>query len=299
MKTMKLLVLLALPITGTILNAQKPILVIEDTVSFKDSKYPGLVVTIPEFNYEKTQKDWIKELQSGTKSKVVTENKEFTILGANIKTISTDPINIYSKFLIQDSLLKLMAIFELGKEKYIDKASGENELSQARMFLKQFAKDQYVNHVDDELSSENKLLKELRNNLESLQDKKLKSQKSIQSNRTDSTELVGNIKIINSDIAKLTEEIIQENNQLAKMQPGAVKDEKTDYIKSIEKRKKKSFNEIESMQNKIVKLHSEIEQYQDDIVKNESGQEIMKGKITQQEAVVQKCTDKLATVKAF
>jgi hypothetical protein len=299
MKTIKLILLIVLVTTGVISNAQKPILVSEDTVSFKDAKYPGLVVTIPQVNYETTQKNWIKELQSGTKSKVVTENKELTIFGAIIKEISANPVNIYSKIMNHDSLLLLMTAFELGRDKYVEKASGENELTQTKVFLKQFAKDQYVSYVDDELKTEKKNLKDLQGQLESLQSKKLKSQKSIQSNRTDSTELVDNIKILNSEISKLTEEIIKENNQLVTLQPGTVKDEKADYIKSIEKRKKKAFNDVESMQTKIVKLHSEVEQYKDDIVKNESDQEIMKGKITQQEAVVQKCTDKLANVRAF
>jgi hypothetical protein len=40
-------------------------------------------------------------------------------------------------------------------------------------------------------------------------------------------------------------------------------------------------------------------QYMDDIVRNESDQEVMKGKISQQELVVKKCEEKLATVKAF
>jgi len=86
-----------------------------------------LVVTIPEVNYETAEKDWIKELQAGTKLKVVTENKEMIISGANIKNISPDPVNINSKLINQDSSLFLMVSMELGKDKYIEKANGENE----------------------------------------------------------------------------------------------------------------------------------------------------------------------------
>ena len=86
-----------------------------------------MVVTIPEVNYETAEKDWIKELQAGTKLKVVTENKEMIISGANIKNISPDPVNINSKLINQDSSLLLMVSMELGKDKYIEKANGENE----------------------------------------------------------------------------------------------------------------------------------------------------------------------------
>ena len=300
MKTIIFFVLFALLITTeAILYGQKPIAVSEDTVSFKDAKYPGIIVTIPEFNFEATQKNWIKELQSGTKSKVVTEDKEMTIFGAINKDICPNPINIYSKFINQDTLLLLVTAFELGRDKFIEKASGENELTQAKLFLKQFAKEQYIDRVEDELSSENKFLKGLGNALENLQKDKLKFQKSIQSNKSDSIQAVNNIYIQNSEIAGLTKEIMDQNNQLISMQSGKVKDEKSDYIKGLEKKKKKAFNEIESLQNKIVKMNTENLQYMDDIVKNESDQEVMKGKVAQQELVVKKCEEKLAAVKAF
>jgi peptidoglycan hydrolase CwlO-like protein len=299
MKTIKLLVLLALTITGAVLNAQKPITVTEESESFKDTTYPGLSVTIPEVSYETAQKNWIRELQSGTKSKVVTENNEMTISGANIKAITPNPVNIFSKFINRDSLLVLMMTIELEKNKYVEKANGEDELNKARTFLKQFARDQYVARVEDELKSENKNLKDLENDLESLKNKKLHIQKSIQSNKSDSIQAVNNINIQNSEIAGLTKEIMDQNNQLISMQPGKVKDDKTDYVKATEKKKKKAYNEVESLENKISKLHSENEQLTDDIVKNESDQEVMKGKITQQQLVVQKCSEKLTKVKAY
>lgn len=46
-------------------------------------------------------------------------------------------------------------------------------------------------------------------------------------------------------------------------------------------------------------MTSEIDRFEDDIVKNESDQQIMKDKITKQEAVVQQCSDKLDIVEAF
>ena len=56
MKTLKTFVFFALIIMGAALNAQKPISVTEDSVAFKAGKYPGVVVTIPEFNFERCSK---------------------------------------------------------------------------------------------------------------------------------------------------------------------------------------------------------------------------------------------------
>ena len=54
--------------------------------------------------------------------------------------------------------------------------------------MRQFAKDEYVDVVKDELSEKNKALKDLQNELESLQNKNLKIHKSIESNKTDISE---------------------------------------------------------------------------------------------------------------
>ena len=58
-------------------------------------------------------------------------------------------------------------------------------------------------------------------------------------------------------------------------------------------------NDIESSENKINKANSEINNADQAIPKNESQQDEMRGKITQQQAVVQKFTDKLSKVEAY
>jgi len=50
MKPIKLLVFFALLISGIELNAQKPIKIFEESLSFGNAKIPGLDVTIPEVN---------------------------------------------------------------------------------------------------------------------------------------------------------------------------------------------------------------------------------------------------------
>ena len=291
--------LTALLLSGADLCGQRPIAIHEDSVAFKEAVYPGFVAVIPEFDYESVRKNWIKELQSGTKSKVVTEGHTMTIIGAIIGEISATPVNVYSELDNRDSALMLFVSFETGGMKYIEKANGETEVMQAKAFLKKFAKDQYVEKAEEELKAANKNLKDLQKQLESLQNKKVSMQKSIQSNKTDIAQANDNITITKSDIERFTKEIIDQNGQLVSMEPGAVKDEKNNYVKDIEKKKKKAFNEVESLEKKIVKMNSEISQYEDQIVKNEADQEEMKGKIADQELVVNKCQEKLGNIKAF
>ena len=67
------------------LRAQKPITIMEDSLLVGKYMHPELSVTIPEANYDKTLKNWIKQMEAGTKSKVVTEDGMMTIFGAMLK----------------------------------------------------------------------------------------------------------------------------------------------------------------------------------------------------------------------
>jgi hypothetical protein len=299
MKPFLTLSLFALMAIFADLTAQKPIVLSEDSLTYGAAKYPGIAVSIPEVSFDRTEKNWIRELQSGTKSKVVYENGEMSIFGAIIKDISPNPLNIYSRLISQDSLIRLLVSFEVKKDQFIEKATGDAELQAARSFLKEFGKGQYVDFVKDELKVEEKKLSDLNNELNSLRNEKSKMQKSIQSNRTTITESRDNIVLLNNEVTKLTTEITTQTSDLNAMEEGASKEEKTSYLKELEKRKKKQLNEIESAENRITRANNDIDQADRDIPKNESEQQVLAGKIAIQELVVQKFTEKFNTVKTY
>lgn len=281
------------------LLAQKPIVVTEDSIAYKSSKYPGIIVSIPEVTFDRVEKSWIKELQSGTKSKVVIENGEMSIFGAIFKSISPTPMNVYSKVVSQDSLIKLAVSFEVKKDQFIEKANGDSELQAAKAYLKGFAKDLYIDLVKDELKAEEKKLNDLKGELNSLQNDKSKMQKSIQSNRTTITESKDNIVLLNTELTKLTAEIAAQTSQLSSMEEGVSKEEKASYVKDLEKKKKKMLNDIKSAENKITKANNQINQADRNIPKNDADQQAMAGKVAIQEQVVEKYSAKLNTVKSY
>jgi chromosome segregation ATPase len=83
------------------------------------------------------------------------------------------------------------------------------------------------------------------------------------------------------------------------MDEGPAKEERQKYIKDLEKRQKKALGGIESSENKINKSNSEIDQANRDISTNEMMQEKVREQIAQQEAVLQKFTNKLTTIKGY
>lgn len=281
------------------IKAQMPVSVSEDSLKSGKSTLPAISVIIPEVNYENTLKAWIKNLESGSKSKVVTENNDMSIFGAKIKEISPNPVNVYSKLIKLDSTLKLTASFELKKDQYVDRNSTAAEFPKAEDYLKQFAKNQYIVLVKTQVDGEDKKLRDIEKELSSLEREKTRMQKSIASNNTTIANEKENITIQNNELTTVTAAIVEHNRQLDTMSTGPAKEEKLKYIKDLEKRKKKAQSSIESSENKINKTNNDTDKTNAEIPKNEKMQEQVNEKIQNQQAVLQKFTDKLKKIKAY
>lgn len=280
-------------------KAQRAILVSEDSIKFGKNLLPGLTLIIPEVNYDKALKAWVKDLQSRTRSKLVTENNEMYIFGARIKEVSENPLNVYSKMMNLDSTLKLNVAFEVKKDQYIERTGGETEFTNAKNYLKEFGRNQYIDLAKDQADAEDKKLRELENNLSSLEREKSHLQKSIASEKATITTENENLTIQKNGLDSVSTEIVDQNSGLSSMEEGPVKKEKISYINGLEKRKKKALNSIASSENRINKVNAEIEKANSDIPNNEKMQEEVRAKIEKQQAVCQRYTDKIKTIKSY
>lgn len=280
-------------------KGQKPLLVMEDSLKVGDGELPGLSVLIPEVNYESTLKNWIKILESGTKSRVVTENGEMSIFGAIIKSVKETPLNVYSILMNRDSLLKLVVVFELKKDQYISRADDENDLSKAKGFLFSFAKNQYIDLAAAQLKEEENKLRDIEKQLASKEKGQSGMERSIRSNRNLISGEREKITILSNEETSLSAALIEHNGQLSMMSPGPEKDQKTAYIKDLEKQKKKIIKSKSSSENKLSKAEKAIEKANRDIPKNDQTQDKLRNDIDIQEANVQNAMDKLNTIKAY
>jgi len=278
-------------------NAQQPIRVYEDSITYGNKKYPGVVVTIPEADFEKLQKDWKKELESKTKSRVVIENGEWSIFGANVKNISPSPVNIYSMLNNLDSLVELRVAVELKKDVFVEKQS--TEMLKLETDMKEFSKNQYIETANSQLKVEEDTLHQLKKMLSDYEKDESKLKEDIKSSEKSTKEQEDNISALNSELETLGSEIDLQNTQFTTMADGSTKDEKAKYIKDLEKRQKKLGNDIESSEKKIKKNNGEIEDAEKEIPQKQSLQEDMKKKIAEQELVVQKYEQKLAAIKLY
>jgi hypothetical protein len=281
------------------LKAQKPLCLLEDSLKAGTSILPALTVLIPEAGYDKTLANWIKFLETGTKSKVVTENGEMTIFGALIKDISQNPVNVFSRLVNQDTLLRLNVSVEMKKDQYVEKVTGETEVAKTRMILFNFAKEQYLALASEQLRNEEKKLKDIEKELGSLEKDKSGMERSIQSARktisTEKDKLVG----LKSELIAISAVIEDNTRILSSMKAGTEKDEKALFVKDLELKKKRTIRSISASESKITKAEKTIEKATQNIPVIGSDQADVRDRISEQEAVVQRYTDKLNIIKEY
>ncbi len=299
MKNSTLIILLAILMSNTVLNAQKPIKVLEDSIPIGNYLYPGFNVTIPEANFDNTLKNWVKLQETGTKSKVQTENGEMTIFGAIIKQVSPAPVNIYSRLLNEDTLSRLLVTIELKKDLYIEPASGDIQLTAARDYLKDFAKSQYMDVIKEQLAAEEKILRDMNKELGGLESSKSRTQKTARNKRNVVNDEQDKLLVKHNELSMLSNEIIYKNNEMMAMPVGAGRDAMSAQIKELEKRRKKLQREISKGESKINKARSDINQADNSIPRNEQEQGNVRARIDAQQLVVQSYIDKLNTVKLY
>ncbi|HPR11119.1 MAG TPA: hypothetical protein PLV06_01930 [Bacteroidales bacterium] len=280
-------------------RAQEPILFYDDSLKIGNGSLPGMAVIIPEVEYQETLDNWVKTLQSGTKSTVVTENGEMTIFGANIKEIAPDPINVYSRFSASDTGLCLAAAFELRKDLYIEKTTGDADHERAKTFLFNFAKNQYIRLVEEQLKAEETILRDLEKEMSTLEKEGSGMEKTIRkSERTISSE-AEKLTDMNNHLTSLTAAISEHSMALPSMSSGEERDTKEDYLKGLEKDKKKTLKSITRSEKKKRKAERALAKARSGIPKVNRNQDDIRKTIDEQAAVVEKYSGKLNQVKNF
>ncbi|GEM_PF-242206 len=300
-KPMKNLTLLFL--TGILISlqthAQQQIVVSEDSLKIGSSLLPCFLVNIPEAKYEDVLKAWTRELESGSRSKVHTENGEMQILGGKIKDISKEAINVYSKIERFDSMLVLYATFETRKDQYITNSSGDPKYVKTRDFLKDFAKKEYIDVAKSQADAEAGKLRGLEKELSSLEKEKSKMGKSIETNKRTIISEKENIILLNNNVQITDASIVRNDSLMLSMVDETMKKEQEKQKQQLERSKRKALKSIEKSEKKISKLNEKIEKATRDIPQNERMQDMVRLQIAKQQEVYQKFMDKLKTIKSY
>lgn len=272
------------------IQAQEPITITEDSLSFGNSTMPGFIVTIPEVAYDDVVKNWTKELESGTRSKVVGKNNELTIFGARKREVSDNPVNIYSILNEGNGTLNMQVAMELERDMYIDPAEAGN----AKEYLFDFAKEQYMEYVSEQLNDEKSKLRSLESDLNSLQREQSKMEKSSRKSSEIIAEEQERLSNLNNELEYLSAEPGQDDPEITGM---GTRD--PDAEKDLEKEIRKLNRQISSAERKIERAEDEIDKNQRDIPRNAEEQQAARNAVTEQEVIVRSLEDKLETIKGY
>jgi hypothetical protein len=274
------------------ISSQTPIDISEGTLEFGETSMPSFTVKIPEANYEATVDKWKDLLESGTKSKVVTEDNRMTIFGAKMKKVSDNPVNVYSRIERQDSTVNMNVAIELEKDKY----AGSKEFTAVREYLLDFAKDRYLAVIDDQLSKEKKDLRDLKKDAKSIDRNQARNEKSIK--KYDD--------LISSEQQKLAEFNNQQtsiSSDITRLESGGMgapeSDTGTSALKDLKKEQKKVSREIKKSEKKIKHAERKIDKSQNDITGSYNDQYEANNKVTEQESVVKRLEVKRDAIKNF
>lgn len=272
--------------------SQTPIDISEATLDFGESTMPSFSVTIPEADYESTIKEWIDLLESHTKSKVVTDDGRMTIFGAKIKSVSDDPINVFSRLEREDSTVNMNVAFELQKDKY----AGARELNGVREYLTDFAKERYLAVVDDQLDKEKKALRDLKKNVKSLDKNEARNEKAVRKyNDLISSE--------EQNIAEYNERQSNISSDISRLETGGMgaPESKTGTValRDLEKNQKKVKREINKSEKAISRAEKKIDKIESEISDARNDQFDANNNVTQQEAVVRKLEIKRDAIKNY
>ncbi len=298
MKIKSIIILVFL--VSSAVKAQIPIKVENSDFALTETKYKGLKVNIPEVFYVNVKKSWVKNLESGTKSEIAEDRDgEISIFGANIKEISSEPVNVYSQIMSGDSVINLSVAIEIKRGQFISGENDKESYNKFKAYLFDFAKDEYLEKVKADVKEEEKKLSDIERELTKLQNQKKKLNGDIEQSKQGIADSEDALKILDSESNLNKDEITNLEANLESETDNVVKTDLEEKLKQANKEKRKIASSIEKEKNKITENKNSIETAKEEIKNNVTLQETFPEKIQAQQKVVDFHKNKLLAIENF
>jgi hypothetical protein len=264
--------------------------------------YPCYSVKIPQAELKSVQQNWVKKLQEGNKIKVKEVDQELTLIGALKPELTPDSVNIFSLLVQTDSAVTLNMFIEIDsvffgpKDDKTDLASDKTDNS-IRNYIRAFAVEQYKQAVTDELEAQQKILKDLENDLEKLvkEEENLVKENSDLENNIEASER--EIQEIDNNLTLKNQEILAHNTTMQTIVLEADKKAAQDKQKVLEKEKNQLEKSRSKAKDQISDDKSQIEKNEKAIKQSQEDQVLKQGEITTQNELIIAVQNKLTGIK--
>ena len=223
--------------------AQKYSEVSTETVTISKGQQPAYIINIPDADVDVVVKDWKKLIRQNTKSKVEESGGEISILGTQIEEIYHNPINIYSLIYKKDTVVRVVAAFEIDSVFFDFKALESTIMNQKTQnqilnFMQKFALAQYNQVVAGEVEFEEDKLEQLNDDFKDLTKKNENLLKEIKSNEQKIKNSNDAIQTYESENTRLLTEIADKNAEASRLSGDDERQKKAkDELKSLEKKR--------------------------------------------------------------
>lgn len=287
---MKKLVLIAVTLClTTLFSTAQQIEVTDVRKDMSQGNQWGLQVDINSASMKDVEKDWIKMLENGVRSKVTRGNNEIMLFDAKIQGVN-DSLNIYSSLLEYSDKVQVNAFFHIPSG--FVTAQNEFEYLSAKKFLREFAQEVYKELKEDEIDDQESVIKDLEKDLKKLIKANDKIHKDINSEEREIERTKDQLRINDGERELVRRQIIQQKDKMLSLQNEDLRKIEEKQLKSLEKdlsklekTNDKANKKIDKCEANIRSLRRELQKSQDAITRKENEVQEQKQQLRHMESI--------------
>jgi septal ring factor EnvC (AmiA/AmiB activator) len=212
---MKQLIIIATLFLSSLTYAQE-IKATNESVSFNNGSHPAVVVTIPYANKEMVEKALKSEMKDWG-GKYDNSKGEFMAMQASMKAMGDKYFDGYAKIIESGNEIRVAFAVDLGGA-YMDIKEHSAQWKVIEERAKKFAAETAMESIEDEISAEAKILKEMEKQQSEMESDIESSKKDIEDYKKRIAEEEQQIKDNESNIAKKKEEIATQSKKLEEIE---------------------------------------------------------------------------------
>ena len=294
-----LLILFIAFFTSISLQAQDSLHVSLNDKQMSRGIHTGFSVDVPQAKLKNVVNAWKKYIKRGeTKSSVEKNGDEFQISGTSIANVSAKQMNVYATIKEVEKAIRITAYFAEDDSIFISSAASAEKAEAVEKLMKDFARTQYRNAVEDELKNETTNLSKLEREKEDLINDNEKANKNISEYERKIDRTKGKIETNDTEQSKRRNEVGNQKEIVRLATPNTeTYDLEDKKLRSLEKELKNLEKAGENLHSDIDDLNSAIRKEKRNIEKTDDLIKEKKDAISRQKDLVKDVKEKLENIK--
>ncbi|MCA6078141.1 hypothetical protein [Fulvivirga sedimenti] len=268
----------------------------QDYISTRFDRHEARKLIIPEVGLDQVRKYWSRSLKKSGDGKLRTDGNRLTIDQVVIESVAADPFDVEVQIEETPDLVNLWMALE--RDSVALSSNDEPQLFTAlESYLRNEGLEIYRSKVQDEIDREEKVLRDLNNDLESLIKDNEKMHKKITDNNLKIEDNNRKLETNKIERRNSVERISERKDILLNARTSEEEKDAKKALKTAEKEGKQLDKDRNKMYDQLVDYQKEIQENEQLISQNLNDQRDMLLSIKKQELLVEAYKTKLASIK--